>query len=90
MQKIKYPLILLTFTTLLFVLELFNKTSLGSLINNFFPCEQIPQNSAPCYLQYDIYFSIFLIIIFLATLITIMIRLIKIYDSRNPSQNSTQ
>ena len=49
----------------------------GKIINSFFPCEQNPVNSFPCFGIYDIYAIIFLGIVLLVSIILLMIALFQ-------------
>jgi len=54
---------------LLFIID--SRNFVGRTINQYIPCEQNPMNSFPCFGIYDIYFSIFMIVIFIASVIGI-------------------
>lgn len=60
--------------------EIKDITNFGQLVNMVFKCQQDPASSAPCYLVYDIYIVMFMVIIFIATT-TLTIMRVSIYTS---------
>jgi len=65
MNQLKYPLILTILFSAIALLQWKGLLEVGKTINEFFPCEQNPRNSAPCYIDYDI--VTFFVFISLAT-----------------------
>ena len=76
MNKIKIPIITTFLSVILFFIPI------GATINKYFPCEQDPMNSFPCFGIYDIYKMLFAIGIFIVSLIIIGF---KIYKARKKS-----
>lgn len=83
MNKIKIPIITAVISVLIFYLEISSTFSIGEITNRYFPCEQNPMNSFPCFGIYDIYFMFFLIGIFIVSLIIIGVIIYKARKKRN-------
>jgi hypothetical protein len=71
MNKIKIPITTAIISAIIFYFEISSNFSIGEVINRYFPCEQNPMNSFPCFGIYDIYFMFLLIGIFIISLIII-------------------
>lgn len=76
-KKIWIPLAGVIISSCVIYTEFKGITSFGHLINMIFKCQQDPANSAPCYLLYDIYVVMFMIIIFIATITVAIMRVSK-------------
>jgi hypothetical protein len=68
LSHLKGPLVTLGFAILLLFIPL------GEIIYNYFPCEQAPGNSMPCFGVYDIYKIGFAFILGLLSLIVMGVR----------------
>ncbi|MFO7710607.1 MAG: hypothetical protein R6V53_02480 [Candidatus Woesearchaeota archaeon] len=64
-------------SAILLVLTYFSIIPFGKLLNIFLECEQIPENSFPCYGIYDIYLMFFLITVLIGSSIILLINLYK-------------
>jgi hypothetical protein len=73
----KIPIIIALLSTAILCLEINSTFSIGKIINKYFPCNQNPMNSLPCYGIYDIYFMILLVVILLASLAMIGLKFYK-------------
>ena len=76
-KKLLIPIITGIVSITLLIILYTSSLSLGSIINNFFPCEQAPENSFPCFGIYDIYAMIFLVMIVIVSLIIFGINFYK-------------
>jgi len=75
-HKIKLPLVLAMVSVILFYLA--NTGSIiGKSANFFFPCEQEPGNSMPCFGIWDVYTMVFMIAAFIFSLLWILIVLVR-------------
>lgn len=75
------PLVLIVFSVIVFVVDLFSSGIFGRFINLFIPCVVTSGNSAPCYLIYDLELFYAMIGIFLLSLLSLII--ISIINVRN-------
>jgi hypothetical protein len=55
----------------------------GEFINNYFPCQQDPLNSFPCYGVYDGLLFLLLLIIFVSSIILTVVRGILLYRAED-------
>jgi hypothetical protein len=76
-NKIKTPLVTLIISMIIFLGSRIFSFSFGKIINKYFPCEQNPIYSFPCFGIYDIYFLFFLIGVFILSLIVICYKIYK-------------
>ena len=72
MNKVKILTIIVILSVIIFYLEISSFFSIGHVINIYFPCEQHPMNSSPCYMIYDI------IIMELAAIVAVSIVVLSI------------
>lgn len=84
-KKITIPITLLLISCIIFILVITDQFSIGLLINNYFPCEQEPMNSFPCYGIYDIYTLLTTSVVALFSLFLIIFKLIK--STKNGKNN---
>ncbi len=80
-KKITISAIISPISALLLILEISSIISIGKFLNQFLHCEQILENSFPCYGIYDIYAIIFFSIV---TILSLVYLLIKIYWRKHP------
>ena len=75
-KKMKIPLILAILSALVFY---FSNTKLfiGKLINHFFPCDQDPTTSFPCFAKWDILVMILMAGIFTVSVVWGVVVIIK-------------
>ncbi len=61
-----------------FLLVMNNYTSyFGKVLNKIFPCVEIPTNSAPCFITYDIFFELFLVLVIIVCLVILLVKINK-------------
>ncbi|MGI9526329.1 MAG: hypothetical protein ACR2MS_04370 [Weeksellaceae bacterium] len=77
MKKNKVSIYLLIFLISLLCLELLQVVPIGKIINHFLPCFQNSENSAPCYLKYDIIAVKLLLFVIVVNLLWIFRKYLK-------------
>lgn len=84
MRKIITNIISLIWYIIFLILELFTKISIWKWLSVYFPCDDWwgVENSAPCYLEYDIYVMIFLVVLIIINIIILGFRLNKYFKNK--------
>ena len=77
MKDIKISTTTTLISAILLYLELNSIVSIGKTVNKYFPCQQNQTDSFPCFGIYDVYLMLILIIIFVASLVIIIYKMIK-------------
>ena len=82
MNQTKWPVVSIGISIILF--NLINRAILspGRFINHFFPCEQNPRNSFPCYGIYDVIAMFICAGIFILSVILLIVIIIKSTKNR--------
>ncbi len=83
MNNTKMTFLIIIASALIVLLEVYNLLSVGEIINMFFPCEQNPMYSFPCYGIYDIIAIFIWLSVFLSLIIMLLFRIYKRKKSSN-------